>query len=151
MAKKKNISIDIDPTSLVAVNPKEMKEMKSLGVGLNLMLFNISVKESERINRLSKYIDAVEERIFDINEIDDLTPEEQIVRYQLAVESVNKSTNYINKSLSNIDFETIEAQLALIVNDNVEDDLEKHSDQKQLENVALELLTQLSTSRSSEK
>lgn len=134
------------PNSLSDLKRIDLDGLKAAELGLNLLLLKIAQREASRIEKMSTFVDKIEEVIFDPTIIDHLSPQDQIQRYQLAIQSTKGSSDYIKAAVTSINWSDIETRM-LILDQKSSDPTDSSKDpisSSDLQAAALGLLQRLS-------
>lgn len=138
--------------NLISEKPKisdlTLAKLQVKELGLSVILLGLAEKSAERIGRLQKVIDKLEKEIFDTHIIDSLTDDEKVERYNMAVEAISASANYIKNTVNSINWDDLEVRLAQIsANLSYEGGDSQYSskmEESQIRDVARQLLSEIS-------
>jgi len=133
------------PSSVAELRSIDFNTLKAQEVGLNLLLLSLAQKQAARVKKLASVIDKLEEHIFDENIITDLTPAEQMQRYQLAIQATQTSTTYIKDTIKSINWDDIESRIMILEQQNISSSSNTTGiNNSDLQAAALSLLSKLS-------
>lgn len=120
-----------------------LKKLKGKEVGLNILLLGMAEIEANRIKFLSEAINTLEKDIFDPLVLENLSDDQKIERYSLALQTVTGSTNFIKNTVNKIDWNAIELNLLSLAESS--DDIPEDSagDSRSMTEQASALLRQL--------
>ena len=118
----------------------DVNQLKAKSIGLNLLLFSTAEREVKRVAKMSRCIEALEDLIFDESVFDMLTPEEQMERYKLAIQTQQASLNYVKTTSDSINIDDLQSKIILLENSQ-SNQTDEHMDEKQMQDQARDLLT----------
>lgn len=136
MDDKHEISL---PSSIGDLKIIDLKSLKAKSVGMTLALFANGERETKRLNRLTSYMEKIEDEIFDDKLIPHLAPEDQMKRYELAAKMVSISSTYLKSVATEINFEELESKVLLLENQELNTVISSDS-HKDLQAVAQDIL-----------
>ena len=114
-------------------------------IGVRVTMQGIAESHAKRLAKLSAIAMKLEDELFDEDLIDNLTDSDKVERYQLVINSINNHSNAIKSTLGNIDWASMEIKLQSLNNRESLDMTEGVSDQKNLSQLASQLLSELSS------
>lgn len=118
----------------------DVNQLKAKSIGLNLLLFSTAEREVKRVAKMSRCIEALEDLIFDESVFEMLTPEEQMERYKLAIQTQQASLNYVKTTSDSINIDDLQSKIILLENSQ-SNQTDEHMDEKQMQDQARDLLT----------
>lgn len=81
------------------------------GLGLQLTLFGLAEKHAERVSKLSRTVIQLEDVVFDPATLREIEPSKVVALYQMSVQALRDSSEYIRSTLGSMDWNNVEAQL----------------------------------------
>lgn len=132
--------MSMEITTVSDLRKLDVNQLKAKAIGLNLLLFSTAEREAGRIAKMSRCIAKLEDLIFDEELFDMLTPEDQMERYKLAIQTQQASLNYVKLTSDSINIDDLQTKILLLENQqsNQSDDLVS---EEQMQEKARELLT----------
>ena len=130
------------PNSVGELKAIDLKSLKAKSVGMTLALFSNGERETKRLNRLTHYMELIEDEIFDETLIPHLDPEDQIKRYELAARMAGTSSSYLRAVATEINFEELESKVMLLENQQLNEVVEG-GDTDSLQAMAQSILAQI--------
>ncbi|BCG50099.1 hypothetical protein [Ralstonia phage RP13] len=122
-----------------------LTNLKASEVGLSLLLLKIAQREAARVTKLSEVIQLLEDKIFDISLFEHLSPQEQMERYQLALQASTQSTSYIKEAIRTVNWSEIETKIMILAQQDQEGSAQLSENAGDLQAAALKLLSQMSS------
>lgn len=134
------------PSSVGELKVIDLKSMKAKSVGMTLALFANGERETKRLNRLTRYMEIIENEIFDEKLIPHLDPEDQMKRYELATRMASTSATYLRTVATEINFEELESKVMLLENQELNEVVES-GDHQDLQAMAQSILKQINNKK----
>lgn len=134
------------PSSVGELKVIDLKSLKAKSVGMTLALFANGERETKRLNRLTRYMEIIENEIFDEKLIPHLDPEDQMKRYELATRMASTSATYLRTVATEINFEELESKVMLLENQELNEVVES-GDHQDLQVMAQSILKQINNKK----
>lgn len=134
------------PSSVGDLKVIDLKSLKAKSVGMTLALFANGERETRRLNRLTRYMEIIENEIFDEKLIPHLDPEDQMKRYELATRMASTSATYLRTVATEINFEELESKVMLLENQELNEVVE-NGDHQDLQAMAQSILKQINNKK----
>ena len=134
------------PSSVGELKVIDLKSLKAKSVGMTLALFANGERETKRLNRLTRYMEIIENEIFDEKLIPHLDPEDQMKRYELATRMASTSATYLRTVATEINLEELESKVMLLENQELNEVVES-GDHQDLQAMAQSILKQINNKK----
>lgn len=134
------------PSSVGELKVIDLKSLKAKSVGMTLALFANGERETKRLNRLTRYMEIIENEIFDEKLIPHLDTEDQMKRYELATRMASTSATYLRTVATEINFEELESKVMLLENQELNEVVES-GDHQDLQAMAQSILKQINNKK----
>lgn len=113
---KLNRRIKINPTIQTAMNlvtgsAVDMNRWKAKTLGLQMVLLGLAEVQALRVSNLSGTVVHLEERVFQKENLENLTLETLVALYELANKSLGISSDFIKDTLRRTDWDRFEDQI----------------------------------------
>lgn len=129
----------MEVTTISDLKKLDVGQLKAKAIGLNLLLFSTAEREAHRVAKMSKCIAKLEDLIFDEEVFDMLTPEEQMERYKLAIQTQQASLNYVKLTSDSINIDDLQSKIMLL--ENQQSSQSEVVDETEMQERARELLS----------
>lgn len=128
----------MEVTTISDLKKLDVGQLKAKAIGLNLLLFSTAEREASRIAKMNKCIAKLEDLIFDEGLFDMLSPEEQMERYKLAIQTQQASLNYVKLTTDSINIDDLQSKIMLL--ENQQSSVETNIGEEEMQERARELL-----------
>lgn len=126
---------------------RTFEDYKVKSLGLQIALVGLGEFQAKRLQGITKVIDILEERIFNVKTIGDLRANDLIFLYKLVQDNLTKATDYISNMMLKLDWNRLETNLLSL--STTTDRLDKNQD-KELTGITEKILKQMATMKMQE-
>lgn len=135
-------SIELQVNQLISeiANSKslEINDLLKSKIAMQLSKIHFGLKMVDRLIKLYEYQESIEDKLFDPNEIENLSVRELLVMQSVAAKRIDNYSNKIDSILGKINIRELEGSLTLISNSTSTKEITE--DDKELRNRSLEVL-----------